>query len=36
MGRDGQFRRWQGAWLLGAYLIYVTLQYALNIGTVQG
>jgi len=36
MGRDGQFRRWQGAWLLGVYLIYVILQYALSIGTVQG
>ena len=36
MARDGQFRRWQGAWLLGVYLAYVILQYALNIGTVQG
>lgn len=36
MGKDGQFRRWQGAWLLGVYLVYVILQYALNIGTVQG
>lgn len=36
MGRDGQFRRWQGVWLLGVYLVYVILQYALNIGTVQG
>jgi cation:H+ antiporter len=36
MGKDGWFRRWQGAWLLGVYLIYVILQYALSIGTVQG
>ncbi len=36
MGKDGWFRRWQGAWLLGVYLIYVILQYALNVGTVQG
>jgi cation:H+ antiporter len=31
MNRDGWFRRWQGAWLLGIYLAYVVLQYALNI-----
>ena len=36
MGKDGWFRRWQGAWLLGVYLVYVILQYALNVGTVQG
>ena len=36
MGKDGWFRRWQGAWLLGVYLAYVILQYALSIGTVQG
>lgn len=36
MNRDGQFRRWQGAWLFGVYLIYLFLQYALNIGTVEG
>ena len=29
--RDGWFRRWQGVWLLGVYLVYVVLQYALNI-----
>ena len=34
--RDGYFKRWQGVWLLGAYLCYVILQYALNIGTVEG
>ena len=26
------FHRWQGAWLLGVYAIYIVLQYALNIG----
>jgi len=31
MNRDGWFRRWQGIWLLGIYLAYVVLQYALNI-----
>lgn len=36
LNRDGRFRRWQGAWLLGVYLIYLFLQYALNIGTVEG
>ena len=28
----GVFYRWQGGWLLGVYVIYVFLQYALNIG----
>lgn len=32
--RDGRFRRWQGGWLLGVYLVYLILQYAFNIGTV--
>jgi len=36
MNRDGWFRRWQGAWLFGVYLIYLFLQYAFNIGTVKG
>ena len=31
MNKDGWFRRWQGVWLLGVYLVYVVLQYALNI-----
>ena len=35
MNKDGQFRRWQGAWLLSIYLIYLILQYAFNIGTVS-
>jgi len=34
--KDGYFKRWQGVWLLSVYLCYVVLQYALNIGTVEG
>jgi len=34
MNKDGRFRRWQGVWLFGVYLIYLILQYAFNIGTV--
>ena len=33
MNREGHFYRWQGVWLLGVYIIYVILQYALNIGS---
>ncbi len=33
MNRDGFFRRWQGAWLLSVYLVYVILQYAFNLGS---
>ncbi|MCF8087740.1 MAG: sodium:calcium antiporter [Desulfotignum sp.] len=29
--KKGYFERWQGGWLLGIYLIYVVLQYALNV-----
>jgi len=32
--RDGHFKKMQGAWLLSIYLVYLILQYALNIGTV--
>jgi cation:H+ antiporter len=32
MNKEGVFYRWQGVWLLGVYLTYVVLQYALNIG----
>jgi len=31
MNKEGWFRKWQGAWLLGVYLIYVVIQYAFNI-----
>jgi len=36
MNKDGWFKRWQGGWLLGVYLVYLFLQYAFNIGTVHG
>lgn len=32
VNKDGKFKRWQGAWLLGIYIIYLILQYAFNIG----
>jgi hypothetical protein len=32
MNTAGVFYRWQGATLLSMYVIYVFLQYALNIG----
>jgi len=32
--KDGHFKKTQGAWLLGVYLVYLILQYVLNIGTV--
>jgi cation:H+ antiporter len=34
INRDGWFKRWQGGWLFGLYLIYLILQYAYNIHTV--
>ncbi|MGB5261306.1 MAG: sodium:calcium antiporter, partial [Gammaproteobacteria bacterium] len=33
MNKSGVFYRWQGAWLLGVYCVYVTLGYALNVGS---
>jgi cation:H+ antiporter len=36
INRDGRFKRKQGAWLLSVYLVYLVLQYTLNIGTVGG
>lgn len=36
MNRDGKFKRWQGIWLLGVYLLYLTLQYGLNIAPAEG
>jgi cation:H+ antiporter len=32
INRDGWFKRWQGAWLFGVYLMYLILQYACSIG----
>ncbi|MBU1696611.1 MAG: sodium:calcium antiporter, partial [Proteobacteria bacterium] len=31
MNKDGVFKRWQGVYLLGVYISYVVLQYALNV-----
>lgn len=31
MNKSDHFRRWQGFWLLGVYLVYLVLQYALNL-----
>ena len=36
VNKDGFFKKWQGAWLLVVYLTYLILQYAFNIGTVEG
>ncbi|MBN2687907.1 MAG: sodium:calcium antiporter [Deltaproteobacteria bacterium] len=33
INRDGHFKRWQGIWLLSVYLIYIILQYGLNMGS---
>lgn len=33
--RGRYFYRWQGAWLLGVYVVYVALQYGLNVGSVH-
>jgi cation:H+ antiporter len=31
MNKSGTFRKWQGFWLLGIYVVYVILQYSMNI-----
>ena len=36
INKDGFFKKWQGGWLLGVYLAYIILQYAFNVGTVEG
>ncbi len=36
VSREGRFRRGQGAWLLGVYLVYIILQYTLTTGTATG
>ena len=36
INKDGFFKKWQGAWLLVVYLAYIILQYAFNVGTVEG
>ncbi len=35
MNGSGAFKRWQGAWLLGVYCVYIYQQYASNIGTIH-
>ena len=32
MNKDGWFKRWQGGWILGIYVVYLVLQYAFNLG----
>jgi cation:H+ antiporter len=32
MNKDGWFKRWQGIWILGVYVVYLILQYAFNLG----
>ncbi len=32
LNTDGWFKRWQGAWILGLYLLYIAAQYALRLG----
>ncbi|MGB5986359.1 MAG: sodium:calcium antiporter [Desulfobacterales bacterium] len=32
LNKDGNFKRYQGFWLLGIYVLYVTLQFTLNTG----
>ena len=32
MNKDGWFKRWQGIWILGVYLVYLILQYVFNVG----
>ncbi len=32
INKAGTFRRWQGVWLLGIYIIYIVIQYSFHIG----
>lgn len=32
INKDGWFKRWQGIWIFGIYVMYLVLQYALNLG----
>jgi len=36
MNKEGNFRRWQGVWLLAVYIVYILLQYALEAGGTHG
>ncbi len=31
LNRDGCFKRWQGGWMLGIYVVYILSQYTLNL-----
>ena len=31
--KDGRFKRWQGGWLFGVYVLYLVLQYTFSMGT---
>ncbi len=32
MDKDGYFKRWQGVWIFGVYLVYILLQYVFGVG----
>lgn len=32
INKDGRFKRWQGGWLFGVYVLYLVLQYAFSMG----
>jgi cation:H+ antiporter len=32
INQEGRFKRYQGAWLLGVYCLYIVLQYVFNVG----
>ena len=36
LNKDGMFKRWQGAWILGAYILYLVLQFSLDFGPAEG
>ncbi|MEJ2723930.1 MAG: calcium/sodium antiporter [Deltaproteobacteria bacterium] len=36
INKDNKFKRWQGAWLMAVYLIYVILQFALHVSGEPG
>ena len=31
--KDGRFKRWQGGWLFGVYVLYLVLQYTFSMGS---
>ena len=36
INKEGNFKRWQGVWLLSVYAVYIILQYGLNVGGAHG